>query len=95
MSQQIALVAIKALLDENKQPTLALVKGKLTTRLPMPTVIAAINAYKKDPSIVENLVVNEAPPVEKTPKAIEQRVMELENQVQQLLQRIEQLEAKN
>jgi hypothetical protein len=94
MSQQIALIAIKALLDENKQPTLALVKGKLTTRLPMPTVIAAINAYKKDPSIVENLVA-EAPPVEKTPMAIEQRVMELESQVQLLLQRIEQLEAKS
>ena len=94
MSQQIALIAIKALLDENKQPTLALVKGKLTTRLPMPTVIAALNAYKKDPSIVENLVA-EAPPVKKAPKAIEQRVMELESQVQLLLQRIEQLEAKN
>ncbi|BEU03881.1 hypothetical protein OAG1_26810 [Agarivorans sp. OAG1] len=94
MSQQIALIAIKALLDENKQPTLALVKGKLTTRLPMPTVIAALNAYKKDPSIVENLVA-EAPPVKEAPKAIEQRVMELESQVQLLLQRIEQLEAKN
>ncbi|MPW27427.1 hypothetical protein F9L16_00195 [Agarivorans sp. B2Z047] len=94
MSQQIALIAIKALLDENKQPTLALVKGKLTTRLPMPTVIAALNAFKKDPSIVENLVA-EAPPVKKEPKAIEQRVTELESQVQRLLQRIEQLEAKN
>lgn len=92
MSQQIALLAIKSLVDENKEPTLALVKSRLTSRIPMPIVIDAIKAYKQNPNIIKQLAT--PPALNKTePKhTLEQRVTELETQVAQLLKRIEHLE---
>jgi hypothetical protein len=92
MSQQIALLAIKSLVNENKEPTLALVKGRLTSRVPMPIVIDVIKAYKQNPDILKQLT--SAPEVKQTKGApsLEQRVTELETQVALLLKRIKQLE---
>ncbi|GDY25673.1 hypothetical protein AHAT_15630 [Agarivorans sp. Toyoura001] len=94
MSQQIVLLAIKSLVDDNKQPTLALVKGRLSSRQPMPLVIEAINAFKRDPSIIEGLTPAEPTVVASTNTlSLEKRVAELESQVAFLLKRVTQLEA--
>lgn len=93
MSQQVVLLAIKSLIDDKKQPTLALVKGRLRSRQPMPIVIEALNAYKRDPSIIEKLSpIEPATPTTKN-RSLEKRVDELESQVALLLERISQLEA--
>ncbi|MDO6765037.1 hypothetical protein [Agarivorans sp. 1_MG-2023] len=93
MSQQIVLLAIKSLVDDNKQPTLALVKGRLSSRQPMPLVIEAINAYKRDPSIIEGLTPAEPTVTPTNTLSLEKRVAELESQVAILLKRVTQLEA--
>ncbi|MDO6687359.1 MULTISPECIES: hypothetical protein [unclassified Agarivorans] len=93
MSQQIVLLAIKSLVDDNKQPTLALVKGRLNSRQPMPLVIEAINAYKRDPSIIEGLIPAEPAVTSTNTPSMEKRVAELESQVAFLLERVTQLEA--
>lgn len=95
MSQQIALLAIKALVEENKEPTLALVKSRLTSRIPMPMVIDAIKAYKQNPNILKQVAAAPEPPKMQSKPSLEQRVTELETQVAQLLKRIEQLEGNN
>ncbi len=96
MSQQIALLAIKSLVNENKEPTLARVKSRLTSRIAMPIVIDAIKAYKQNPNILEQLatapeVVNKGD----VKPSLEQRVTKLETQLAQLLERVAQLEEKN
>ncbi|UPW17162.1 hypothetical protein M0C34_13020 [Agarivorans sp. TSD2052] len=95
MSKQVVLLAIKSLIDDNKQPTLALVKGKLSTRQPMPIVIEALNAYKRDPSIIETLSPLQPTLSPSKSPSLEKRVDDLESQVALLLRRLSQLEAKD
>ncbi|MDG3088878.1 hypothetical protein P7F88_23555 [Vibrio hannami] len=79
---------LQELANQNKQPTVALVKARLTTPVPMPAIIAAIKSWKNSSRIPKIEVAA------KTDKTSEQRIEELEVQVQQLLSRIEALEAK-
>ncbi|MGY5452915.1 hypothetical protein ACVFI8_18505 [Agarivorans sp. MS3-6] len=95
MSKQVVLLAIKSLIDDNKQPTLALVKGRLSTRQPMPIVIEALNAYKRDPSIIETLSPLQPTLSPSKSPSLEKRVDDLESQVALLLRRLSQLEAKD
>ncbi len=95
MSQQIALLAIKTLVNENKEPTLALVKSRLTSRVPMPIVIDAIKAYKQNPDILKQLATPAETKQTEPKHSLEQRVTELETQLAQLVDRIKQLEANN
>jgi len=44
--------AIAALVAENKTPTVALTKSKLSEPVPMPLVIAGLTAYKNDPNCI-------------------------------------------
>ena len=51
----IVASAIKKLVQSGKTPTVALTKSKLSQPVAMPEIIAAIAAYKQDPSCVEQL----------------------------------------
>ncbi|WP_432453864.1 MULTISPECIES: hypothetical protein [unclassified Agarivorans] len=96
MSQNIVLLAIKSLIDENKQPSLALIKARLSVRQPMPVVIAALNAYKRDPTIIKQLTIEQPVTTNKSERqSLEQRITHLESQLALLVTRINQLESKS
>ncbi|WP_299020366.1 hypothetical protein [uncultured Photobacterium sp.] len=77
--------AINSLVEEGKEPSVALIKSRLATPLPMPLIIKALQAWKKNAKV---------PNIEKTEPALsqEERIKQLEQQVAALTARIEQLE---
>lgn len=73
--------------QQGKEPTVALVKSRLSTSLPMPAIIAAIKSWKQ---------TQRAPKVEtnKTPPLTDQqRITQLEQQLARLITKVDQLEA--
>lgn len=78
---------LNALQQQGKEPTVALVKSRLSTSVPMPALITAIKSWKN---------ANRIPKVEIAAKADSEssRIEKLEQQVAQLTQRVEQLEAR-
>jgi len=73
--------------QQGKEPTVALVKARMKTPVPMPALIATIKSWKS---------ANRIPKVEvavQTPKE-EDRIVALENTVAKLVARVEGLEAK-
>ncbi len=78
--------AIKSLIAEGKEPSVALVKARLPFTVPMPAIISTIKVWQKS---------NKVPKVEiaaDKPLSTEQRIEQLEQQVTQLMQRVRQLE---
>ncbi|ASI95692.1 hypothetical protein [Vibrio rotiferianus] len=78
---------MEQLQQQGKEPTVALVKARMKTPVPMPALIATIKSWKN---------ANRIPKVEvavQTPKE-EDRITSLENTVAQLVTRVEELEAK-
>ncbi|WP_045395167.1 hypothetical protein [Vibrio campbellii] len=78
---------MEQLQQQGKEPTVALVKARMKTPVPMPALIATIKSWKS---------ANRIPKVEvavQTPKE-EDRIVALENTVAKLVARIEELEAK-
>ncbi|MEZ8027710.1 hypothetical protein [Enterovibrio norvegicus] len=77
--------AIHSLIADGKEPSVALIKSRLTGAVPMPLIISALQRWKK------NGVV---PKIEKVSvdKSAEARIAELEQQVSTLTERIEALE---
>ncbi|KJY95282.1 MULTISPECIES: hypothetical protein [Pseudoalteromonas] len=49
--------AIKALLAQNKTPTVAMTKAMLKEPVPMPMIIAAVSQYKNNPEAFKNMVI--------------------------------------
>ncbi|KIF48886.1 hypothetical protein M445_05995 [Vibrio owensii 47666-1] len=82
------LEAVMELLQQQgKEPTVALVKARMKTPVPMPALIATIKSWKS---------ANRIPKVEvavQSPKE-EDRIVALENTVAKLVARVEELEAK-
>lgn len=73
--------------QQGKEPTVALVKARMKTPVPMPGLITAIKSWKG---------ANRIPKVEvavQTPKE-DDRIVALENTVAKLVARVEELEAK-
>ncbi|MDW2178338.1 hypothetical protein R7036_24755, partial [Vibrio sp. 1637] len=72
---------------EGKEPTVALVKARMKTPVPMPALITVIKSWKS---------ANHVPKVEVTAPLSkeEDRLTALENTVEKLTARIEELEAK-
>jgi TolA-binding protein len=73
---------------QGKEPTLALVKARMSTSVPMPALIAAIKSWKSS---------NKVPKIEvaaETTTTVVERIEKLEQQINQLQQRIAALEAK-
>ncbi|MGR5444706.1 hypothetical protein ACPV47_07390 [Vibrio jasicida] len=78
---------MEQLQQQGKEPTVALVKARMKTPVPMPALIATIKSWKS---------ANRIPKVEvavQTPKE-EDRITILENTVAKLEARVEELEAK-
>ncbi len=78
--------AIRSLVNQGKEPTVALVKTRMTTPAPIPAIIAAIKSWKSS-SFIPKLEVT----VNDTSK--DKRIMDLEETVLDLTQRIEKLES--
>ncbi|EGU48204.1 hypothetical protein VII00023_20857 [Vibrio ichthyoenteri ATCC 700023] len=78
---------ITALIAEGKEPTVALVKARLKTSVPMPALISTIKSWKSSSRVPKIEVAAEAKPES-------DRITQLEAQVQELQQRLAQLEAK-
>ncbi len=79
---------LSALQQQGKEPTVALVKSRLSTNVPMPALITAIKSWKS---------ANRVPKVEVAANKVTSeadRVEQLEQTVAQLLKRVEDLEAK-
>jgi TolA-binding protein len=74
------------LTQEGKTPSVALVKARLSQAVPMPALIATIKNWKASKPVPKIEVAAE------TTVPLEQRVTQLEQQVDQLLLRIAQLE---
>jgi hypothetical protein len=78
--------AIRSLVNQGKEPTVALVKTRMTTPAPIPAIIAAIKSWKSS-SFIPKLEVT----VNDTSK--DKRITDLEETVLDLTQRIEKLES--
>lgn len=85
ITQEIEQV-IKRLVIENKQPSVALIKARLTTSLPIPVIIKALQAWQKNAKV---------PNIEKQQRVLssEQRIEQLEQQIIALSTRLARLEA--
>ncbi|PSU22242.1 hypothetical protein [Photobacterium phosphoreum] len=78
--------AIASLVSDNKQPSIALIKARLTTPLPIPVIIKALQAWQKNAKV---------PHIEKQQRVLtaDQRIEQLEQQVLALSTRLARLEA--
>lgn len=79
---------ISQLIDEGKEPTVALVKARLSHQIPMPAIIATIRNWKSSKR-VPKIEVEMAP---SDSLNAEQRIEVLEKHVAQLMNRVAQLE---
>ena len=50
---EISIIANK-LANEGKKPTVALVKNKLSSPTPLPTIISALKSWKHDPEFIQD-----------------------------------------
>lgn len=78
--------AIGSLISEGKEPSVALIKSRLANPLPIPVIIKALQAWKKNAKV---------PMIEKQTKALtaEERITQLEQQIITLSTRLAKLEA--
>ncbi|MFY8272691.1 hypothetical protein AAEU32_00900 [Pseudoalteromonas sp. SSDWG2] len=84
----VVFEAIKALLAQNKIPTVALTKSMLSEPVPMPMIIAAVSQYKNNPDAFNQLVIE--------PKAhAQQKSTQLDRIEQKLDKLLALLETKN
>ncbi|MEC6816361.1 hypothetical protein [Photobacterium toruni] len=85
ITQEIEQV-IASLVAEKKQPSTALIKARLTTPLPIPVIIKALQAWQKNAKV---------PYIEKQQLVLtsEQRIEQLEQQILSLSTRLARLEA--
>ncbi|WP_434356542.1 hypothetical protein NF212_13740 [Parasalinivibrio latis] len=80
--------ALRQLHAEGKQASIAAVKSKLSQPVPMPVLLSAIQAYKKNGIVPEQKAHD-------TPKAnADARITELEKEVADLKARLHTLESK-
>ena len=78
-------LALTSLTNEGKELSVAKVKARLSTSIPIPIIIQALQAWKKNQRIPEITTTS----VLMTP---EMRITELEAQIKKLTERIEDLE---
>lgn len=78
---------LQDLTSEGKKPTTALVRSRLTTQVPMPAIIAAVKSFKST-SHVPKIEVKEAS------LTADERIVQLEQKVQELTHRLAALENK-
>ncbi|MDW6003356.1 hypothetical protein [Vibrio mangrovi] len=86
ISQELESV-ISQLVDEGKEPTVALVKARLSTKVPIPAIVTTIKRWKSSRQVPKIEVA-----VQPSVSATEERIAQLEQRVADLLSRVEQLE---
>ncbi len=86
VSQELKDV-LEQLHQEGKEPTVALVKARLTTSVPMPALITTLKSWKSSKRVPKVEVAAAS-------KTKQDRISELEQQVADLTKRIAQLESK-
>ncbi|MBV1843085.1 hypothetical protein [Photobacterium ganghwense] len=76
---------IDSLIQEGKEPSVALIKARLADPLPMPLIIKALQSWKTSARV---------PKIEKlaAPQSADARISQLEQQVAELTARLEELE---
>lgn len=74
---------------EGKEPTVALIKARLSIPVPMPAIITTLKSWKTSNNVPKVEVA-----VPQTGHSVEERIAQLEAQVQALTARLEQLERK-
>lgn len=74
--------------QQGKEPSVALVKARLRTSVPIPAIIATIKSWKSSQRIPK---IEVAAP--QTTESVEQRIALLEQTIAQLTARIEELES--
>lgn len=86
VSQELEAILTR-LQQEGKEPSVALVKSRLSTPVPMPALITAIKSWKN---------ANRVPKIEVADKADNKndRITQLEQQVAELTSRLQALEQK-
>lgn len=79
---------IQSLVNDGKEPSVALIKGRLTSPVPMPLIISALQRWKKSGTV---------PKVELVKKQDDAnaRIQALEAQVEALTKRLEALEQRH
>lgn len=77
--------AITSLITEGKEPSVALIKARLAEPLPIPVIIKALQAWKKNAKVPN---IQKTEPITNT----EERIKRLEQQVAELTSRLERLE---
>jgi uncharacterized protein YlxW (UPF0749 family) len=85
VTQELEAV-LTQLANEGKEPSVALVKARLSHSIPMPAIISTIKSWKSSRRVPKIEVVSDSE------ESIDKRVEQLEQHVQQLLSRITQLE---
>ncbi|MDN3683688.1 hypothetical protein [Vibrio sinaloensis] len=86
VSQELKEV-LEALRQEGKEPTVALVKARMSTPVPMPALITTIKSWKQSNRVPKVEIAAQQP-------NNQDRVQRLEEQVKLLTQRLEALESK-
>lgn len=87
--QQIVINALAKLVAEGKEPTVALVKAKLTQNVPMPVIIDVLSKYKKDPSNFE-LSIEKSVPTQSNPAHSQTQLDRIEQKLDKLIALLEQ-----
>ena len=79
------------LASEGKEPSVALIKARLTQTLPLPMIIAGLKSYKANPK--QTLVEQRTKAPTKASTSLEQRVKQLETELFVLKKTIPQLQS--
>ncbi|TVO37564.1 hypothetical protein [Vibrio algivorus] len=80
---------LSAITEEGKEPSVALVKSRLSMPVPMPAIIATLKSWKSSNKVPKVEIANN-----KNTLSAEERISQLEKQVQELTQRLIALEGK-
>jgi len=82
--EQFVIEAIKKILVQNKVPSVALIKGKLSQSVPMPIIISILGRYKNDP---DNFKTDESKSISKSTKEkhTQSQLDRIETKLDQLL----------
>ncbi|SHF65421.1 hypothetical protein [Vibrio gazogenes] len=87
ISQELESVILQ-LVNEGKEPTVALIKARLSTKIPIPAIVTTIKRWKSSQQIPKVEVAVESSASSET----EQRIARLEQQIADLVSRVAQLE---
>ena len=89
MNTAEVITICQQLTNEGKEPSVALIKSRLSQATPLPLVIAGLKTFKANPSHIESEIKQETP--EPVKIELEQRVESLEQQVAELKRQLSQL----